>query len=818
MAPTKAQLAALVQTDATFGTNTAKAKAAAFDDTRTWIDPNGHRLSDRIWDARNTTRDQINSVLREAVATREDALVTATKLEQFLNPDLAISRNRTGQIMKGQTKSVVTEAPGRGGQGSYSARRLARTEVSRAHAQETSRVAKQTPFARGEGWNLSGSHPKQDDCDDNANADNGLGPGVYPVGDLPTMPQHPHCLCYATIETVQDDEAIVQALRQEFSLESDSILEAPFDETEAERAERIRLARNKASRESKQRARDREKGVVPKPPDVQPPRPPITPPKPPPVPPRPPIVPPPAGTAFVPATTIDEARAFGRQQFNVIYRQGDFTLDHLNTINRDFHSMQADGVISETGSPFISVKAERRPVGGNFDTPAWVTFEGTDTSLTLNFEKYAGVWDGSDLRLIHNAFNQDLITAKDSKGLLTHEWAHIRMGAEKNLRLSQHTFSKAESRLITDEVSDYAAENGAEFIAEVFNQYIDTGILPSDRVYAIYRDLRGPLLPKQAAINRELEAKIAEIAEIVPEAILPPAVDPFTEELTDLVAYRRRLNTEITKQGITSEEQARNVGHVVKARVDNALSELRAEGSRLKAVYDRESQAYWQSATKIDIGPSEKAAIDLRKYREKYQFERRNAILNAIDDFRPIGGDINVTARVQSESAAFSNRSATELVAQTANDLFPTDWINAFNKVYSQERLEVDVGIRAHYASFRELRLEGSDIGSLERNAVHELTHGFEHAIPRIRQLEAEFYARRTAGETAVNMGGSMEGEFSKLDDFQHKYMGKTYSDGSHELATVGYDSLLSVIRRPDVDLETDEDMYTFLLGILVGV
>lgn len=219
-APTKESVDRLLTIHDSYGAEFAREKAGVFDTTRTWVDPAGHRLSDRVWDAKQDTRKQIDEVLQSAVANREDALVTSKKLEQFLNPAYAAKRDQTGKLVKGQRRGIVTSAPGRGGQGSYPARRLARTEISRAHAQATDLAVSTSPFATGWGWNVSGSHPKVDECDQHAQADNGLGPGIYRPGLGPRMPAHPMCLCYKTIEHLKDDKAIVDQLRKEYGLDA----------------------------------------------------------------------------------------------------------------------------------------------------------------------------------------------------------------------------------------------------------------------------------------------------------------------------------------------------------------------------------------------------------------------------------------------------------------------------------------------------------------------------------------------------------------------------------------------------------------------
>jgi hypothetical protein len=200
--PTPEQIRELFAVDALFARRERLLRGIAFDDTRSWVDPNGYRLSHRIWLSRQQVREAIDRTLRTAIATGEDALVTARTLEQYLRPHLAVQRT-----------------PGRGGAGSYSARRLARTEISRAHGQATLWAAQRSPFVRGVRWSVSARHPRPDECDRNATADNGLGPGVYPPDAVPRYPAHPQCLCVLSMVTVEDDRAIVRELRQLYRLD-----------------------------------------------------------------------------------------------------------------------------------------------------------------------------------------------------------------------------------------------------------------------------------------------------------------------------------------------------------------------------------------------------------------------------------------------------------------------------------------------------------------------------------------------------------------------------------------------------------------------
>ncbi len=193
-------------------------RSYGFDDTRSWVDPNGYRLSDRLWRSRKAVRDQIDQVLRNAIANGTDALDVADILEQFLNPDYAPVRNALGRLIRNQIKGIVTRAPGRSGYGSFFARRIARTEISRAHAEATRLAALRNPFAQGIRWTLSGSHPREDECSELANRDIGLGRGVYEPENAPRMPQHPQCLCHWQTVVSDDVDSIVDDLKLKYGL------------------------------------------------------------------------------------------------------------------------------------------------------------------------------------------------------------------------------------------------------------------------------------------------------------------------------------------------------------------------------------------------------------------------------------------------------------------------------------------------------------------------------------------------------------------------------------------------------------------------
>lgn len=99
---------------------------------------------------------------------------------------------------------------------SYAAFRLARTELNNAYKTSQEMRYRDEPWAKGMQWHLSGSHPKPDECNEYAEADDhDLGAGIYPFGQRPHS--HPNCLCYLTPVQVSEDEFIEAFLDGEYN-------------------------------------------------------------------------------------------------------------------------------------------------------------------------------------------------------------------------------------------------------------------------------------------------------------------------------------------------------------------------------------------------------------------------------------------------------------------------------------------------------------------------------------------------------------------------------------------------------------------------
>lgn len=170
---------------------------AVYESAHEWVDPNGYRLSDRIWQAGLRTRQKVDALLAEAIREGRSAESIARRLEQFLVPGRA---------------KVRTDKP-YGTDASADAMRLARTEITRAHGEAARVAAVRNPYVEQMNFNLSHSHPRPDICDQLADG------SPYPVDSAPIPGQdtHPHCLCYLTSLVAQSPAEVTEELRQAVS-------------------------------------------------------------------------------------------------------------------------------------------------------------------------------------------------------------------------------------------------------------------------------------------------------------------------------------------------------------------------------------------------------------------------------------------------------------------------------------------------------------------------------------------------------------------------------------------------------------------------
>lgn len=159
-------------------------------------------LSARVYRAEALTRGTVEQLINSALARGASAAELAKDVRRYINPNTA-----------GGVK--------------YAAMRLARTELNNAfHAQQI-RQAEESPFVDGIKWNLSGSHPVPDECNDYAEKQHvkGQDVGFFKPNEVPVKP-HPNCLCYLTPVTIGEEEFIQSFLDGQY----DAYLKKNFPE------------------------------------------------------------------------------------------------------------------------------------------------------------------------------------------------------------------------------------------------------------------------------------------------------------------------------------------------------------------------------------------------------------------------------------------------------------------------------------------------------------------------------------------------------------------------------------------------------------
>lgn len=166
-----------------------------YDPFHAFVDPNGHTLSERGWNTAEEMRRAIDEYLHYHISIGTPAIDIAKGLEPFLWPDAAKQRTKTPY----------------GADGSYWARRLARTEITAAAGRSLVNAALANPFVAYIKWNLSLSHPDTDICDTNAHGGEN-GDGTYPKDDFPQYPGHPNELCFLTMQVTKTPDEVNRIL------------------------------------------------------------------------------------------------------------------------------------------------------------------------------------------------------------------------------------------------------------------------------------------------------------------------------------------------------------------------------------------------------------------------------------------------------------------------------------------------------------------------------------------------------------------------------------------------------------------------------
>lgn len=136
-------------------------------------------LSERVYAARVLTSGQLDNIITSAIARGASAAELAKAVRPFIDP------NTPGGVK-------------------YASERLGRTELNNAFHGTQITKGIESPFVTAMRWQLSGSHPRPDECNEYA-AGGDLKDGLWSPEAVPGKP-HPNCLCWLEAETPSREE------------------------------------------------------------------------------------------------------------------------------------------------------------------------------------------------------------------------------------------------------------------------------------------------------------------------------------------------------------------------------------------------------------------------------------------------------------------------------------------------------------------------------------------------------------------------------------------------------------------------------------
>lgn len=334
---------------------------------------------------------------------------------------------------------------------------------------------------------------------------------------------------------------------------------------------------------------------------------------------------------------------------------------------------------------------------------------------------------------------------------------------------------------------------------------------------------------RQAALDNAAARRAREIAEEQEKARLAASTTRKprkTAQKTVQRAWDEDVRASLAG-GIRDEAHAREIGAAINAEVEQKIAakvaKLEAERLAKQSRYDEISEIFKEDDRRRrelgerGMGFADRIALrderrlldtELRKTREKIAATYRNEVRKALAKVRPgFGEGLDELSFLASDKPLIKT-----INAQKKN--FPAEWWDDFKlrRILSKK---VDRGYFREDDSIVRVMISGNSSST----ATHELTHFAEYMRPRIRQIEHEFYTRRTLNEPVTPMSWSKDGsEVTRLDKFVQEYIGKSYgaqSDSYYEVATMGVEGLW---HDTSWDIRKDEEYVNLILGILAGL
>jgi SPP1 gp7 family putative phage head morphogenesis protein len=147
---------------------------------------------------------------------------------------------------------------------------------------------------------------------------------------------------------------------------------------------------------------------------------------------------------------------------------------------------------------------------------------------------------------------------------------------------------------------------------------------------------------------------------------------------------------------------------------------------------------------------------------------------------------------------------------------FPTEWLE--KSIAESERHPMTTYMKNR--TFYNAETLEISVSYFKNYVAHELAHRMEHVIPGIVDMEKEFYERRTAGEKLVLLKDIFPDKYyepdekTRIDNFNHPYMGKDYGGTAYEIFSMGVEKIF--FNRYNTKGDADYD--SFIIGLLAGM
>lgn len=276
-------------------------------------------------------------------------------------------------------------------------------------------------------------------------------------------------------------------------------------------------------------------------------------------------------------------------------------------------------------------------------------------------------------------------------------------------------------------------------------------------------------------------------------------------------------------------QEVEEIGKALHLQIWESLDEYHGYAIEAQRIKDVDSDLSKLSAAQIAWLRGDEAALKahggvrVEEAEARYQAEFQARVRTYLEELRPMGGPVNFDFA----GAGFDIDAS--IAVQGAAQLVPAEWLEASNALGDINA----IGLRNAQGSGYFLPYHNGNAtiamelrgGQVEQQslALHELMHRMETAVPQISELEAAFYAARTAGDEAVDLTNGIAGQ-TKLDRWRDEYIGRlphpaTNGAKSFEVLSIGAEMVLGGGSAQDlVALRSDQEYVNFVLGIFATV